>query len=164
MKEHLSPSIQDCLPVNLYIPDIQEVRYYSGIAWNPNRFHRLENEEDIWESPMSVQFQLGWLISESKEWRNTLSYRLHIRHLVWKIDTSIIGDMIPSPEFSNIPEYNPARRALTLSGNQKTRVRTIVWNGLIGAHGEVIYTSLGEEVFLRNAKREMEPIGLSDNF
>lgn len=152
------------LPMNMYIPNIGEVQYYSEAAWNPGQLQRASMEEGVWESPLSVWFKMEWIVPEFKTWRHISNLMLHISHLVGQIDVNTVQNTIPSPTFDNIPDYNPRRKAFVLSAKQQERIRQIVWQDLTWAEGEIVYTSLGEEVFLRGTNWEMEPIGLSDNF
>ncbi len=162
--ENISTTTGGGLPTRVYIPDIQEVQYYSEAAWNPKQFNNNSIEHAIWESPLSVQFKVEWVVPEFKTWVDASNLVLHINHLVWRIDVSAVENQVLSPTFDNIPDYNPRRKVFVLSERQRERIRRIVWGSLSGANGEIVYTSLGEEIFLRNTRWEMEPIGLSDNF
>ncbi len=152
------------LPIYLYIPSHQEVQYYSEVAWNPKQLDNNSSQNAIWESPLSVQFKIEWVVPEFKTWVNISNLVLHISHLVWRIDVNAVENQVLSPTFENVPDYNPRRRALILSKQRQERIREIVWGDLSEAEGEIVYTSLGEEIFLKNTKWEMKPIGLSDNF
>lgn len=149
--------------VVIYLPELSEIRKYSEAAGNPKALQRNAElgENGIWESPISLKFTVDSFIPEMNQNIETSRLIIRIKNLIGKIDTSLVENQVTSPEFSNIPNVSKSRRAVLLSDKQKERIKQIIhWGILEWIEWEVIYTAMGEEIYLRDTQGKMEPVGI----
>lgn len=139
--------------VFVYIPDYNEVKYYSQLAWNTTNILKKE-----WKYPIEVSFNLWEKINEYWLGKECFNSVILLNNLKWYIDDIIINGKIGKIEF-NITDYNPKRKQYVIPISHLDEIWKIT-KSTKNIIGKINYIETGPEFFIWKYKNNLHQIDI----